>query len=83
LDLPGIYHVVNSGEGASYAEFGRAVAEALGHDQSLVGTARADDLKRPAARPRNSRLRCLFSEAIGLTPLPDWHGAVRDFVAVV
>jgi dTDP-4-dehydrorhamnose reductase len=83
LDLPGIYHVVNSGAGASYAEFGRAVAEALGHDQSLVGAANADQLKRPAPRPRNSRLRCLLSESLGLTPLPDWRAAVRDFVAVV
>jgi dTDP-4-dehydrorhamnose reductase len=83
LDLPGIYHVVNSGEGASYAEFGRAVAEALGHDRSQVESGRADDLKRPAPRPRNSRLQCLLSEGLGLAPLPNWQDAVRDFVTVV
>src|SRR5437588_5884094 len=30
LDLPGVYHVVNSGEGASYEGFARAVARAAG-----------------------------------------------------
>ena len=80
LDLPGIYHVVNSGDGATYEEFARAVVQALGQDQSLIESARADSLKRPAPRPRNSRLKCLLSEAIGLEPLPHWQDAVREFV---
>lgn len=78
-DLPGVYHVVNSGEGATYEEFARVLAEALGLPQTLVKGFSAADLKRPAARPRNSRLRCLFSEALGLEPLPSWQDAVRDF----
>jgi dTDP-4-dehydrorhamnose reductase len=40
-----------------------------------------DSLERPAPRPRNSRLRCLLSEAIGLKPLPDWHDALAEFVS--
>jgi len=83
LDLPGIYHVVNSGDGATYEEFARAVVEALGRDQSLVEAVRADSLKRPAPRPRNSRLSCLLSEAVGLVPLPPWQDAVRHFVEFV
>jgi dTDP-4-dehydrorhamnose reductase len=39
-----------------------------------------DSLNRPAPRPRNSRLRCLLSPAIGLKPLPDWREALKDFV---
>src|ERR671928_115544 len=39
----------------------------------------ADSLRRPAPRPRNSRMRCLLSEAIGLAPLRDWREALRDF----
>jgi dTDP-4-dehydrorhamnose reductase len=78
-DLPGVYHAVNSGEGATYEEFARVLVEALGLPQSLVEGFSASDLKRPAARPRNSRLRCLLSEAIGLEPLPSWQDAVRDF----
>ncbi len=82
LDLPGTYHVANAGPGASYEEFARAVVEELHGDQSLVQSVVMDSLKRPAPRPRNSRLRCLISEAIGLDPLSDWREALRDFVAV-
>lgn len=80
-DLPGTYHVVNSGGGASYAEFAREVALALGRDPAQVVNVQADTLSRPAARPRDSRLRCLLSEAIGLAPLPTWQEAIRDFIA--
>jgi dTDP-4-dehydrorhamnose reductase len=81
LNLPGTYHVVNSGEGAAYDEFARAVAQELGEDQSLVRSVRSSELDRPAPRPRNSRLKCLISEARGLSPLPPWRDAVREFLA--
>lgn len=80
LDLPGIYHVVNSGEGATYEEFARLVLQELGGDQSLVQSVMSNALNRAAPRPRNSRLQCLFSEAIGLSPLPHWRAAVREFL---
>jgi dTDP-4-dehydrorhamnose reductase len=79
-DLPGIYHVVNAGDGASYEEFTRLVVAELGGEQATVQAVTMDSLKRPAPRPRNSRLRCLLSDAIGLDPLPDWQDALRDFV---
>lgn len=81
LDLPGLYHVVNSGDGASFEDFGRVALESAGLDTSLLSPVSMRSLKRPAQRPRNSRLRCLLSEAIGLRPLPSWQDAVRDFVA--
>lgn len=80
LDLPGIYHVVNSGDGATYEEFARAFVQALGGEQALIESSSAEALKRPAQRPRNSRLKCLLSGAVGLTPLPHWQDGVRDFV---
>jgi dTDP-4-dehydrorhamnose reductase len=82
LDLPGIYHVVNSGEGATYEEFARAVVQDLGRDDSQVHGIKANTLNRPAPRPRNCRLQCLISEAIGLSPLPPWRDAVREFLAL-
>ena len=82
LDLPGTYHVVNSGAGATYEEFARAVVQDLGKDDSQVHGIMANTLSRAAPRPRNSRLRCLISEAIGLSPLPSWRDAVRDFLAL-
>lgn len=81
LDLPGVFHVVNSGLGASYEEFARAALEAAGCDQTKVETITMESLNRPAPRPSNSRLRCLISEAIGLAPLPHWRDALPGFVA--
>ena len=75
-DLPGTYHITNSGDGASYAGFVRAFPKAKEKEIEVV---KMDDLKRPAPRPRNSKLRCLLSEAIGLEPLPLWLDAVKDY----
>jgi dTDP-4-dehydrorhamnose reductase len=80
MDLPGIYHVVNAGSGASFERFARAALEAAGIDDRLLASVSLAELDRPARRPRNSRLRCLLSEAIGLEPLPDWLESLRDFV---
>jgi dTDP-4-dehydrorhamnose reductase len=79
LDLPGVYHVANAGEGASFDGFARAALGEAGLDASRVEAVAADSLKRPAPRPLNSRLRCLLSEAIGLAPLRDWRDGLRDF----
>jgi len=80
LDLPGVYHVVNAGAGASYEEFARVALAAAGTDDSRLEVVSMDSLDRPAPRPRNSRLRCLISEHLGLAPLPDWRAALRNFV---
>ena len=39
-----------------------------------------NSLKRVAPRPRNSRLRCLLSAAIGLGRLPFWEDALHNFI---
>jgi dTDP-4-dehydrorhamnose reductase len=82
FDLPGVYHVVNSGEGASFSEFARAALALGGGDASAIEEVSMDALERPAPRPRNSRLRCLLSEAVGLPPLPDWQQSLARFVAM-
>ena len=81
LDLPGVYHVVNSGDGASYEEFAREALAAAGREEALIESVKMDSLERPAPRPRNSRLRCLLSEKLKLQPLPDWRLALREFAA--
>jgi dTDP-4-dehydrorhamnose reductase len=80
LDLPGLYHVVNAGEGATFAQFIDQALEIDGLDRSLSQTVSMESLGRPAPRPRNSRLRCLLSEAIGLSPMPQWLDALRQHV---
>lgn len=79
LDLPGIYHVVNSGAGASFEEFTRAALKAAGCEAVEIESVSMSALQRPAPRPRNSRLRCLLSEAVGLPALPDWESALSVF----
>lgn len=80
-DLPGIYHVVNGGKGVSYEGFARRALQAANLARVELEPVRSDALSRPAPRPRNSRLQCLLSEAVGLRPLPAWQEAVNDFVA--
>ncbi|HEY0428790.1 MAG TPA: dTDP-4-dehydrorhamnose reductase [Pyrinomonadaceae bacterium] len=80
LDLPLIFHVTNSGAGASYLEFAEKVCEIGGFDKNLLETVSFADLKRPAPRPRSSKLACLFSEKFGLTPLPNWENALKSFL---
>ncbi|HLN97800.1 MAG TPA: dTDP-4-dehydrorhamnose reductase [Pyrinomonadaceae bacterium] len=82
LDLPGIFHVVNAGPGVSYEEFARAALEYSGFPSLNLEIVAMDTLSRPAPRPRNSRLKCLLSEAIGLTELPFWKDSLKNFAAL-
>lgn len=78
-DLPGVFHVVNAGPGLSYEEFARAALEVSGLDATSLESVAMSSLNRPAPRPRNSRLRCLLSEKLGLTPLPFWRDSLKSF----
>ena len=80
LDMPGIFHVTNSGEGTSYSGFAEKVCEVGGFDTSLLERVSHADLQRPAPRPVSSKLACLFSEKLGLSPMADWHDSLRIFV---
>lgn len=82
LDQAGTFHVVNGGPGVSYEEFARAALEASGNSTTLLETIEMDSLKRPAPRPRNSRLQCLLSPAAGLAPLPFWKDSLSEFVSL-
>jgi dTDP-4-dehydrorhamnose reductase len=82
LDLPGVFHVVSAGEGASFVEFVRAALDLGGYAATNMESVKTDSLNRPATRPRNSRLKCLLSDAVGLAPLPFWRDSLRDFVAL-
>jgi len=81
LNHPEIYHVVNAGDGASFADFTACMLEKAGFDEDLLRPITLESLGRPAPRPRNSRLRCLVSEKLGLEPLPFWQDALSQFIA--
>jgi dTDP-4-dehydrorhamnose reductase len=81
-DLPGVFQVVNAGAGLSYEEFARAALDLSGYSSMNLESVAMGSLNRPAPRPRNSRLRCLLSEKLGLTPLPFWRDSLKDFAAL-
>ena len=78
LNHPGIFHVANSGDGASYAEFAHE-AMRCAHLDNEIGEVLTSSLNRPAPRPQNSRLRCIRSQALGLVPLPHWRDSLQKF----
>jgi dTDP-4-dehydrorhamnose reductase len=80
LDLPCVFHVTNSGAGASYESFARKICELKGFDTNLLEPIFADTLKRPAPRPQSSKLACLFSDRLGLPPLQNWEKALEEFL---
>ena len=78
----GIFHATNNGPGTSYLGFAEKVCEIGGSDKGLVEAVSKDDLKRPAARPVNSRLGCQASDRLCLAPMPDWEDALRRFFLI-
>lgn len=80
LDLPGVFHVVSSGNGASFETFAQEALKLADCKVDLIESVTMDSLARPAPRPRNSKMKCLLSEAIGLPPLPPWQEGLADFV---
>ncbi len=79
----GTYHVVNDGI-CSYYEFALEAGQVLGLTRGqidlLVEITHERDMKRVAARPRYTPLRCLLSEQLGLPPMRDWRAALAEYV---
>ena len=79
----GTYHVVNDGI-CSYYEFaleaGRVLGLTRGQIDLLIEITHERDMKRIAARPRYTPLRCLLSEQLGLPPMRDWRAALAEYV---
>lgn len=79
----GTYHVVNEGA-CSYYDFaleaGRLVG--LGRDrlEALIEVVKESEMKRDAARPRYTPMRCLLSEELGLAPMQNWRSALAEYV---
>ena len=79
----GTFHVVNAGI-CTYYEFaleaGRLIGLARSEIDSLIEITRERDMKRIAARPRYTPLRCLLSEELGLPLMRDWRQALAAYV---
>ena len=81
----GTYHVVNEGV-CSYHDFALEAARLAGLSDAdaarLVETAREEEVRREAERPRYTPMRCLFSEGLGLVPLRHWREALAAYVRI-
>jgi dTDP-4-dehydrorhamnose reductase len=80
----GTYHIVNEGI-CSYYEFAQEAGTLVGlaRDQmdSLLEVTHECDMKRAAARPRYTPLRCVLSQELGLPPMRHWKAALAAYVA--
>lgn len=81
LNVPGIYHVANSGNGASFDSFAEKLCEIKGYDKGLIEAVSTNELKRPAPRPRSSKLASIKEKNLGLPPLRNWEIALKEFVS--
>ena len=79
----GTYHVVNAGT-CTYYEFALAAGRLAGLTRdridSLIEITHERDMKRIAARPRYTPMRCLLSEELGFAPMRDWRAALAGYV---
>jgi dTDP-4-dehydrorhamnose reductase len=77
------YHVVNDGV-CSYYEYaleaGRLLGLTTAQIEPLIEIIHERDMKRIAARPRYTPMRCLRSEALGLPPMRHWHDALAAYL---
>jgi dTDP-4-dehydrorhamnose reductase len=80
LDMPCIFHATNAGPGTSYLGFAEKICELGGFDKNLLEVVSKDDLRRPARRPASSKLACVFSDKLGLRPMPDWEASLEAFL---
>jgi len=79
----GTYHVVNDGVCTYYQfafEAGRLLGLTRDRIDSLIAITHERDMKREAARPRYTPLRCVLSEQLGVPPMRDWRAALADFI---
>lgn len=79
----GTYHLVDEGT-CTYYEFaleaGRLAGLAREQIDALIEITHERDMKRSAARPRFTPLRCVVSEEMGLPPMRDWRDALAAYV---
>jgi dTDP-4-dehydrorhamnose reductase len=79
----GIYHVVNEGV-CTYYEFALEAGRLLGLSpkqiDGLLEITHERDMRRAAARPRYTPLRCLRSEEMGLASMRHWREALAGYV---
>lgn len=79
----GTYHIVNEGV-CSYYDFALEAGRLVGLNreplEALIEVVKESEMKRDAARPRYTPMRCLLSEELGLAPMQNWREALGEYV---
>ena len=79
----GIYHVVNE-DVCSYYDFALEAGRLVGLNRdrldALLDIVSDADMKRRAARPRYTPLRCLLTEQLGFAPMRPWREALAAYI---
>lgn len=79
----GTYQVVNEGC-CSHYEFAVELARRLNPNNAVLIEGISDaTANRLARRPRNTPMRCLMSEKLGLPPMRSWQSALPDFFSAL
>ena len=77
----GTFQVVNGGV-CSHYEFAQELARSLNVDgDALIESISDAEAKRLARRPRNTPMRCLMSEELGLAPMQPWQAVLPQFLS--
>lgn len=77
-ELAGTFHLTCEGE-ATWFEFAAEIFRLAGKEQKIEPCTTAE-FPRPAPRPLNSRLEKKMLRLNNLPPMPDWHGALAEFM---
>ncbi|HPG56816.1 MAG TPA: dTDP-4-dehydrorhamnose reductase [Candidatus Wallbacteria bacterium] len=81
-DKYGIYHATNEGY-CSWNEFARVILKLSAMDGVKVNAVDSEAFKRPAARPKNSRLLKTALYYSGFKGLRPWQEALADYLAEI
>jgi dTDP-4-dehydrorhamnose reductase len=79
LRAHGLYHITNTGQ-TSWYDFARMALDLAGFGQVEIEPVSREALQQTAPRPRDTPMRCLVSENLGLAPLRHWGDALEEFV---
>jgi dTDP-4-dehydrorhamnose reductase len=79
LGRHGLYQITSSGP-ATWYDFAREALQMSGLGDVFISPVTREELGQPAPRPRNSAMRCLLSEKLGLAPLRHWREALAEWL---
>ncbi len=79
LGAHGLYHVTNTGP-TNWFDFARLALDLAQLGDTPIEPVTREGLRQLAPRPRNTPMRCLVSDKLGLRPLRHWREALEEFV---